>query len=183
MKIGSDLDNTIVCYTKAFQIAAKMRGITASGKLSVKRETINRFSELEWTKVQGEVYGKHIEVCKAFPGANQFFDEFKNIQIISHKTRKGIGNQDLRKSATDWLKLNGFLNGHTIQYAETIDQKLKFIEAAKLDIFVDDLPEIFEHAEFPKSTRFFLFDPEEIHTTWKKTERIKSWLELRSVCV
>lgn len=178
MRIGSDLDNTLVCYTSGFQIAAAQRGVTVKGKEKVKKEILRKFSEQEWTKIQGEVYGEHIHKCEAFPGVLEFFSRRKDIKIISHKTKFGLGGQDLRKAATTWLTSNMLLEEHSIQYARTRDLKVELIKAAKLDVFIDDLPEIYEHKEFPTGTQFILFDPDNTHSKWLKTKKITSWQEI-----
>ena len=96
MIVGIDLDNTIIDYSNIFYKIGKQK------KIKIKRSTsknnlktfIQSASKKEWTRIQGEVYGKKIMGANLFKNFTNFlkFAFENNIQlvIISHKTKKPI---------------------------------------------------------------------------------------------
>ena len=77
MKIGVDLDNTIISYDRAFQFAALDQGVIESDCQYSKqdlREIIRnkQNGEIQWQKLQGYVYGKGIHKAELFQGVYRF---------------------------------------------------------------------------------------------------------------
>ena len=119
MKIGIDLDNTIINYDTSFLEAAKEAGYINSdfcgSKITVReviRKQIN--GEIKWQKLQGIVYGKNIEKADLFVGVKRFLTRAKlrgcTCYIVSHKTVFGHFDQtktNLHKAAERYLYKNG----------------------------------------------------------------------------
>ena len=64
MRIGIDIDNTIICYDRVFAAVAKSRGYTvhsSASKTEVKKWFHERGMHQAFTRLQGEVYGKFID--------------------------------------------------------------------------------------------------------------------------
>jgi len=98
MRIGIDLDNTLVCYDNAFLIKAWQLGLIPQGcnmSRSELRKQIREKSEGEiaWQRLQGQVYGNGISHAQLFPGAYRFLWRCKRqghvLEIVSHKTQYG----------------------------------------------------------------------------------------------
>ncbi|HIC44545.1 MAG TPA: phosphotransferase enzyme domain protein, partial [Sulfurimonas sp.] len=119
--------------------------------------------ELLWQKLQGRVYGICMSQATMFPGVSQFLMRCKNrgntVFIVSHKTE--FGHYDptktsLRIAALDWMKSNGFfkkerfgLSKDHVFFEKTCKEKVKRISSLDLDVFVDDLEEVFMEDDFP----------------------------------
>ena len=98
MKIGIDLDNTIINYAEVLKSVAQSLNIidkSWSGskeelKLFLKTKEHGRYL---WERVQGLAYGKFIFEASLFPGVFRFLWLCKKRQIevhvISHKTILG----------------------------------------------------------------------------------------------
>ncbi|MDP6771064.1 MAG: hypothetical protein QF704_10245, partial [Anaerolineales bacterium] len=76
-RIGIDLDNTIICYDMAFQLAAKkfklVDDVTSLSKESIRNKIKRRENgEKQWQQIQGYVYGKGIKKAHLFPGVYRF---------------------------------------------------------------------------------------------------------------
>ena len=98
MRIGLDLDNTIVCYDDVFQLIAKDLGLVSEtwtgDKAQVRSEIRSRpGGELVWQHLQGQAYGKYMHRATLFPGVGNFLIRTKvrgdKIFIVSHKTEFG----------------------------------------------------------------------------------------------
>jgi len=159
MKIGIDLDNTIISYDFAFQIAAYNRGLIDNNykrtKQEISKEIKNRENgEIEWQQLQGHVYGKGIKEAHIFPGAYRFLWRcYKNgvvVEIVSHKTEYGhfdIEKYSLRQAAINFLQENKILESDirlidNITFTNTQAEKLNYIKDNGFDYFIDDLEEI-----------------------------------------
>ena len=121
LRIGIDLDNTIISYDQAFQNGAVLNGLVQKGcNLNKKalRGIIRKMpkGEFEWQKLQGYVYGKGINEASLFQGLYRFLwrcNERKiHVEVVSHKTEFGHFDEDktsLRDSATNFLKSHRLL--------------------------------------------------------------------------
>ena len=167
-RIGIDLDNTIICYEKAFAAAASKLNLfsyTWSGKKNdLKKALLSRQEgQRLWQTVQGRVYGTGITDAELFPGVERFLRRCsylgKEVFIVSHKTEFGhfdSSGVSLRESALSWLKDKQFFGptlgldrGHVF-FADTRSAKVAKIAELKLDIFIDDLQEVLEEPRFPE---------------------------------
>ena len=193
MNIGLDLDNTIINYSdsylyyanKLFKTAKEIEG----NKQSIKKSIIENYNEHSWQKLQGVVYGIGMKHAKLFPEIYRFLWRAKNnnnnIYVISHKTLYGHfdnSKTNLRKKAIKFLKkhkLFGDLNIKLIDqiyFCDTQNMKIDTINTLKLDVFIDDLPEILNHPKFPIKTRKILFDP--LKKTKLPIETVESYNQL-----
>ena len=172
MKIGIDLDNTIISYDSAFQDAAYDKDLIDGGreynKKDLSREIKSRENgEIEWQRLQGFVYGKGIEKAHVFPGVYRFLWRCYNrgivIEIVSHKTEYGhfdTEKRSLRKSATNFLKEHKILQYDSeincekliskITFTDTQQDKINYISDNNFDYFIDDLEEIVKSKQLNK---------------------------------
>jgi hypothetical protein len=158
-RIGVDLDNTIISYDKAFQLAAIASGLVDKHcNLNKKalRDLIRKRpdGEYEWQKLQGYVYSEGINEAVLFPGVYRFLWRCKerkiDIEIVSHKTEFGhfdIKKISLRDSATNFLINHGLLDNKNplikkVTYKSTKKEKIDYIKQNNFDYFIDDLEEI-----------------------------------------
>ena len=166
MKIGIDLDNTIISYDIAFQVAAFDRGLIREDcehtKQEISREIKSRENgEIEWQRLQGYVYGKGIGAAHIFPGVYRFlwrcYSRGIDVEIVSHKTEYGHFDPErysLRKSAICFLQEQKILHKDNkvdnkqlisnITFTSTQEEKTSYIAGGNFDYFIDDLEEIVE---------------------------------------
>ena len=173
MRIGIDLDNTIIDYELAFREAALSLGWlpadAGAGKTALRDALRGQpGGEARWAALQARVYGPEIERARPFPGVAEFLDAARAagaaIAIVSHKSRFAAAapdGPDLRACADRWLRANGLVSqeGPPVFYEDTRADKCARIAALALDAFVDDLPEVFGEPCFPVSVRRVLFAP------------------------
>ncbi|MBI2264649.1 MAG: haloacid dehalogenase-like hydrolase [Armatimonadetes bacterium] len=176
MIIGTDFDNTIVCYETLFHKTAVAAGLipetTSANKGAVRDYLRQCGKEDAWTELQGTVYGLDIRDAHAFPGAPDFFkhcrDKGIEIHIISHKTRTPFLGPpyDLHETSYHWLESRGFfdpegiaLSGKRVHFELTREGKLRRIAEVGCTHFIDDLPEFLKDPLFPAGVRRILFDP------------------------
>lgn len=175
-RIGIDFDNTIAGYDHIFQRLAEQWGLIpgnfAGGKKAI-RDAIRESSdgELAWQKLQGVVYGRAMQDANLINGVDQFLSKCKSqgvsVFIISHKTRYGHfddSKTDLRVSATRWMENKGFfshqgfgLMRENVHFSDTRGDKLHVIAKLNIDVFIDDLEEIFLDREFPSHVAQYLY--------------------------
>jgi hypothetical protein len=190
--LGVDLDNTIIRYDEAFYSAAVTRGwidaATPRTKTAVKNAVFCRHGNREWTELQGFVYGPGIEAATPFPGVLDFFASAARqgvrIYIISHKTRHAAEGPpyDLRQAAMHWLEARGWfdparggLTPGQVLFADSRAAKVQTVCDLGCDVLIDDLPEVFQEPQFPRTARFILFDPEGAYPEWTASPRAATW--------
>ena len=175
LKIGIDFDNTIVCYNSIFQAIALEKGIRIPDPENAKmalRDHLRQqpLGELEWTKIQGEVYGPRILQAQPFEGVIDFFRYLRSEKIpfciISHKTKYPVigAVHDLHEWAVRWLESQGFFKEIALEKNEYFlelkkESKLERIATESCTHFIDDLPEFLSEAGFPNQTTKILFSP------------------------
>ncbi len=184
--IGVDFDNTIVSYEGVFYLAALERNLIPSdlppSKGSIRDYFRSSGREDLWTELQGYVYGAKMDSAQPYPEVSSFFalcaEKKIPTYIISHKTRcPYLGPPyDLHSSAKEWLKQHAFLSPAFFEL--TLEEKLKRISHERCEVFVDDLPEVLEHADFPKGVRKILFDPHRRSGPSESYESVKNWEEV-----
>ena len=178
MILGVDFDNTIVAYDSLFQRVARERSLIPDSvppnKTAVRDFLRAAGQEEQWTLLQGHVYGARMAEAEPFPGVRDFFQSCRAsgviVRIISHKTRHPfLGEKhDLHAAARLWLEQEGFfqaaLGGMApdhVFFELTKEEKIARIRSCGCTHFVDDLPEILTHPDFPPEVARFLFDPAE----------------------
>ena len=115
MRLGVDLDNTLVCYEEVFSWAAREFKLVPQGwdgdRLQIRDYLRNQENgEIAWQRLQGHVYGKWVFRAKLFPGAYRFLWRCKfrqiTVDVLSHKSEYGHFDKDkisLRQSARKFL--------------------------------------------------------------------------------
>jgi len=168
MRIGLDFDNTVARYDEVFAAEAKLEKLiptTWKGTKKLLRDTLRtkEDGDLLWQKLQGRVYGPRMFQAKLYPGVAQFMLRCKHrgddVFIVSHKTeyaRHDPTETPLRKTALEWMELSGFfdktklgLSKDHVFFEKTRREKVSRIAILELDVFVDDLKEVYGEREFP----------------------------------
>lgn len=176
VRIGIDFDNTIICYDKVFAAVARQRGLVPEGWVGLKTDVRDLLrsragGELAWQGLQGFVYGKGIGGAEIYPGVREFLASCRktgtSVYIVSHKTQFGHQDPervDLREAARGWLKGAGLIDvaeaalaAGDVYFEDTLAAKVERLASLKLDIFIDDLVDVFEQPHFPRATRSILF--------------------------
>jgi hypothetical protein len=194
MRVGIDLDNTLICYDHAFARVGKDEGLLPASfrgnKVDVKRALLAaRPDGYLWESLQGLVYGRRIDAAELFDGVTAFLEACRArgdvVAIVSHKTELAHHDPlktDLRQAALRWMESNRFfdapglgLGRDRVYFEGTRDEKVSRIRALECDVFVDDLAEVLGHAEMPAACRKILFgsDPQ------SEFEQYASWDEVR----
>jgi len=159
--LGLDFDNTLICYDQLFKELALEKGLI-SYEIKAKKNVIRNFlrqidREEDWTRLQGEVYGKYILKAIPYSGMKQSLTFLASLHIpltiVSHKTKKPLlgDSCDLHAAARSWL--NKFEMHSPI--GPNISRKQTFFECTKqakcsriisagCTHYIDDLPEILD---------------------------------------
>lgn len=175
MRIGFDLDNTIICYDQAIERLAEetlsIPKTLARTKASLRDFLRAEDREDEWTEFQGRLYGPGMSYAEPFPSAIEMINAIQQAGhttfIISHRTRRPyLGPQyDLHESAAKWIGANLMIDGQAliqsshIHLNETRDEKIGLIASLECDVFIDDLIEVLNDAGFPPKAQKLLFKP------------------------
>lgn len=194
MRIGIDLDNTIVCYDGLFHQVAVRRGLIPA-EVATDKQAVRDFLRAEgrndaWTELQGVIYGEAMSEAKPYAGVIHFFATALRkdwtIFVISHRTRHPyLGpKHDLHAAARSWLAANGVTGSSRVAIPdgnvfleETLDSKLQRIVEQHCDMFVDDLPELLLHSNFPAAVERVCFDPAS-RCVDADVPRVAAWSEL-----
>ena len=191
MKVGIDLDNTIISYDSAFRHEAEIRHlIDLNSKLDKQgvRENIIRKcgNDIEWQKLQGYVYGKGISKAKLFEGVYRFLwrCHINNVmvEVVSHKTIYGHFDDEkinLREAANQFLDMKGIFGNKNsfikkITYENT---KINKINKINFDYFIDDLHEIV-YSDTLKDQKTILFSPNMDKEYSGKKNIARSWSDI-----
>jgi hypothetical protein len=195
MRIGIDFDNTIACYDGVFHKAALERGLIPSDLGSSKnavRDFLNGSGRKDdFTELQGYVYGARMDLVAPYAGFDAFLRAANaaghDLFIVSHKTlHPMLGEKhDMHAAARGFLAARGFAGTTGVRPENTFFELTKEAKAAraatlKVDVFVDDLPEILSMQGFPPGLRAILFDPDGHHLDGKGFERHASWASIQS---
>lgn len=190
MRIGVDLDNTIVRYDGLFFSVAFERGLIPA-ELMPRKQAVRAWVQSHhgndvWTCLQGEVYGRLMHRAEVFPRVREFFDRCLaqgcSVCILSHKTRFAAAGDrfDLQEAARRWLEERQYfgLAAGDVEFHETRALKVEAIARRQCDVFIDDLPEVFAEKAFPARTSAVLFDPEGHHAAMTGIKLARSWNEI-----
>ncbi len=94
MRIGLDLDNTLISYETAFPSVARRMALLppdfSGGKVAVRAYLRSQSEgEQQWRDLQAAVYGHEMHFAEMTPGAGQFLQrcrqEGAEVVIVSHK--------------------------------------------------------------------------------------------------
>lgn len=169
INIGLDLDNTLINYSKCFELSSKKLDLKINkfkDKDRLKNSLFqNGYKNKDWMKIQGLSYGVFIsEYARIFLGVKRFLLRAKckksKLIILSHKTKKGhfIDTKiNLREEALKFLNLNKIYTNnensliHDILFFDSIDEKISFINKNKFDFFIDDLENVLLNLDHHKT--------------------------------
>lgn len=177
MRIGIDFDNTIACYDGVFHAAALERGLIprdlARDKNSVRDHLNGSGRKDDFTELQGYIYGARMDLVSPFPGFAEFIGVAQRasheIFIVSHKTRHPIlgPRHDMHAAARAFLvdrgligKGAGQIDPAKVFFELTKEEKVARAADLRVEMFIDDLPEILAMPGFPDGMRKILFDPD-----------------------
>ena len=186
LKIGIDLDNTIINYQKSFKKFLKEKNINCKpiSKKKIKHVSNNNSKIRNWTQAQEEIYGKYIVFAKPY----KYFKNFEKfalknkikLYIVSHKTKFSQFSKkyNLHSQSNKWLKNNISKELYKIYYVKTVNQKIKKITNLNPDYFIDDLVEIFNHKNFPKTVGKIHFSKIKVNNinTFNNWDKIKKFI-------
>jgi len=170
--VGLDLDNTLIDYDAVFGPVGVELGLLPAELSTAPKAAVRAWlrrradGETDWMRLQGQVYGRYIGRARLFDGVSECLGRLRDggagFAIVSHKTRHGHFDPrrtDLREAALGWLEARGFfdpggigLRRDRVLFEETREAKLARIAALGCDLFIDDLPEVLLHADFPPRT-------------------------------
>ena len=170
MRLGLDLDNTLVNYESAFARAAWDLGMIdepwVGTKQALKSHLLKQANgDYTWKLLQGQVYSRYLTHARMVDGVPLFLHRCRLRGtvpwIVSHKTMYGHydeGGVPLRDAAMEWLEKQGMFceNEYGIDRSQVYFENTRLSKARKVDIlgcthFVDDLPEVFDEPTFPDS--------------------------------
>jgi hypothetical protein len=187
--IGIDLDNTIAIYDNLIRNQVNLLKVPLEYKS--KKEIADYLrdsdSEEEWTKLQGLIYGPLMEYAEVANGflytLKKLIDDDFEIIIISHRTRYSQydGLYDLHYFANKWIEKNiiskiGKNKIKNIIFAETIESKVNYISIENITYFIDDLPKVLNHINFPKTAKKILYSNEKVSENY--FFQSNNWIEL-----
>jgi hypothetical protein len=192
VRLGIDLDNTIIDYTRAFAEAALTAGIAGTpfpgGKLGLRDALRARDGgEAMWQQVQALAYGPLIDRAEPFPGVEAFFDLARErsveFAIVSHKSEFATlapAGPNLRDCAATWLAERRFVRdgAPAVFFELTRVAKCTRIVELGLTHFIDDLVEVFEDSAFPPSCARWLFAPDELPAGGCADRVFRRWSEI-----
>ncbi|VFM96608.1 MAG: hypothetical protein BECKG1743D_GA0114223_103292 [Candidatus Kentron sp. G] len=196
MKIGVDLDNTLIDYDEAFPTGARRLGLVPIHWRGTKKQLKDHLcsrdgGEGQWQRLQGQVYGRWIGQARLFDGVYRFLWRCRErripVEVVSHKTE--YGHQDanrvpLRTAAVDFLSGYGIHIGkgqllRRIHFSDTRDEKIRTIAQRGYDWFIDDLPQILTGHRLPSGLGRILFDAGSRYRDHPAAVQIyRSWAEI-----
>ncbi|MBF0422675.1 MAG: hypothetical protein HQL73_06760 [Magnetococcales bacterium] len=199
MRIGFDFDNTLVCYDHCFSQAAAARGwlpespgseVLTKRTVSQKLRTLEE-GEQKWQELQAYCYGPGMTAATLMAGADRFIRTARQrgarCVIVSHKTRFSPLDReqryDLRQAAVRWMQANRFFHAdglgfvaEDVSFTSTRLAKVQQIVRLRLDVFIDDLAEVFLEPEFPRvPTQSLLLDRDGLVADHPAYRRFSHW--------
>jgi hypothetical protein len=173
LRIGLDLDNTLISYDRLFFDAAVERRFVPLDFVGTKRDIRDYVrllpgGEVEWQRLQAHVYGPAIAAAHAADGALDFIRLARRrgaeVAIVSHKStfsNLGASPVNLREAARQWLRDNGMLGADAVPeenlyFEDTRAEKIARIVSLRCTHFIDDLEEVFNDPSFPAAVERLL---------------------------
>jgi hypothetical protein len=191
MRIGFDLDNTLICYDDAFHAAGVERGIFSASDVVANKTMIGDYLRSfgeggveQWQALQGYVYGPGIHLAQLFADVVTCIATLEQqgheLCIISHKTKyghfdnSGLNLHDAARNFLHEQSVTRYIPLEQIFFCPTLDAKIACIQDQRCDIFVDDLTDVLEHRSFPATTRGILFRSPQTFAGFQAS----SWLDI-----
>jgi hypothetical protein len=164
VRLGIDVDNTLMDYSAAIQLAASEilglelpRSHKKDDSVKAIRDSLGNDA---WTELQGHLYAEYSLLAKPFQNAISSIREARalgfDVHLVSHKSRTPASSRqvDLIIWAKTMLESNGIVDalegpgngGWTnIHFCETFQAKVEKVFELKCGIFVDDLASVLEN--------------------------------------
>lgn len=158
MKIGLDLDNTLIDYRRAIYAASHATlGLSipdTASKEAMKEHVISARGKQAWTELQGRIYGDFSRYSSLYPGLKAWLtlvsSRSLDVIVVSHKTELPILGEPyrLREFALENMERLGLfavsspISGGEVYFCDTKPLKIEAIVDRGVDFFIDDLPEI-----------------------------------------
>lgn len=190
IRVGIDFDNTIICYDEVFNIVGRKLGLIPEdlphGKSYVRDYLRNEGQENEWIRLQGLVYGKHLDDAGPYKGALEFMAYCSERKItcfvVSHKTKYPYSGDkyNLHKAAQKWINDRNI--GCPVYFELTKENKIEKINELGCTHFIDDLPEFLDLQGFNRSITKILFDPQNRYADRQNDYcRLNTWDQIASM--
>lgn len=171
--LGLDLDNTVIDYGPAYaRLADSLKVDVQVADREHIRAQLRRseFDDEEWQHFQSVLYTEGLELAIPAEGVSDLLttccDLGLEVHIVSHKTTHGprnFGARELRPPAQRWLERHlishGLLDSQRIWFTDSLAEKIDTIAALNLDVFIDDLPQVLDHPEWPNRTLGIQYAP------------------------
>jgi len=195
MKIGIDLDNTIINYEEVFPLFARSLGFLdlqySTSKVSIRKQLLEQEDgELRWRRLQGQVYGAGVQSARLYPGIYRFLWRCRargiEVHVLSHKTRFGHGDSEripLRREAIRFLQENKLFSKAPdsliakVYFFDSQNDKVNAIKEARFSWFIDDLSQILTDSRIPSCTKPILFLPQSTDKA-EYCRTARSWVEI-----
>jgi len=196
--IGVDFDNTIIGYDDLLYRLALERGLippdARRGKKAIRDHIRLNHNDIEWQKLQAEMYGPRIGEAVLIDGVVDFFrachERGAPVFIVSHKTAYSNltgGGVNLHEAATGWLRQHGFFSANRfglteseVYYRPTLPKKVAQIAELKCTHFIDDLEETFREPAFPAGVQKILFNPHREQIDVNGVDAFSDWGRIRA---
>ena len=179
LRVGIDLDNTLIDYRPVFQRLAVRHGLFPPGvtvsKEAVRNALLSRDGDdRRWQAWQAEAYGPGIDEARLFDGARDVLQRLHRagIQctIVSHKTVSANSDPGvaLRAAAWRWLVSRGLAPQEEgpggpvtgVFFEGTRADKLRRISELGCAVFIDDKVDLLTDRRFPTAVLAVHFAPE-----------------------
>ena len=169
-RIGIDLDNTLIDYSRSARYLAWKEKIADVASLSELRALYRESDNEKWQYFQARLYTDGLEYATPADSSIAFIAEARalgaQLAIISHKTLTTpaeFGARDLRRPALDWLRrvkiVPELITEDQVFFCISQKDKIKKVADLKLDWFIDDLREVLDDPDFPAHTVRWLYAP------------------------
>ena len=179
MRIGLDLDGTVVVYEELFHRVA-LRELGMPTGVPVQKPAVRDWvrglpdGEERWIALQRLAYGPLMNEAPPAPGVRAFLRDCGEagipVSIISHRTPLSVAppHVDLHAAAMEWLARNGFFSDsrlgirpERVFLESTRAAKIARIGSERCTLFVDDLEEVLAERSFPASAERWLYAPDD----------------------
>jgi hypothetical protein len=192
MKLGIDIDNTILDYSSSFVKHANILFESSlpegSSKIQVQNHVVMNKGEPSWTQLQGVVYSQTPLEAIVSEGFKEFLDYGRlmsaTVMFVSHKTKFPIVGPkvDLREPVLDLLRREGLLNpalqGKDVVFCDSTEEKLEVIATREFDFFIDDLASII--AKLPNNLQGLHYKCECPPSINARHQPMRNWSQIRA---
>ena len=167
---GFDLDNTLIDYSESCREYTKQHGLSEVSSVDELRRLLNSDikSSTAWTSAQSWIYGVGLQYAFtsyfAISLLENLLQDGWQLSIHSHKTKIGpaaYGSVPFRELMISWLNSSELRNFFKIDsnvfFYDDLDSKVLGIANSHLESYVDDLPKVFKHKDYPRQIRSYLY--------------------------